>query len=231
MIEMEWYKELGFEENPFELNPLNIEKDLVGRKKEAEEILYRIESKSMVLIEGKKGYGKTTLLKYAIENFKGEGKVIYVDTKKITDEFDINQLLYNKKKGMILLLDNIKKLSKANNEKIKHAFDEDRIRSVIFTANKKEEVSFPESIWSRIGRNIITLKPLPKKDFVQVVDDRITPLSILPKELLEDIYKSSDNTKVLLNQCYLLCEYVVDQGGDIAERKDLEILKLNGGEE
>ena len=110
----------GFDENPFELNPFNIDFALVGRKNEAEELLYRIEAGSMMVIEGKEGSGKTALLKHAIDNFKGKGKVIYVDGNKLSKRLNIDSLLIKrsgflrgkllkkKPKEMILLLDNVR---------------------------------------------------------------------------------------------------------------------------
>ena len=59
----------------------------------------------MLLIEGKTGTGNTGLLKYAIDNFKGEGKVVYVDGNKLNKKLNERDLL--KKKGMILLMDNV----------------------------------------------------------------------------------------------------------------------------
>ena len=54
-INMEWYYELDFEDNPFEVDPLISDFNLIGREKEANEILYRILSGNMLLVEGKEG--------------------------------------------------------------------------------------------------------------------------------------------------------------------------------
>ena len=90
---MEWFKKLKFKHDPFEIDPINTNYELINRDKEQKELLYRILSGSMLLIEGKSGSGKTALLKYAIDNFKGKGKVIYVDANKLNKRLDIHDLL------------------------------------------------------------------------------------------------------------------------------------------
>ena len=54
---MKWYEKLGFDENPFELDPLKTEFSIMGVDKEAKEVLYRISAGSMLVIEGKEGSG------------------------------------------------------------------------------------------------------------------------------------------------------------------------------
>jgi len=94
---MEWFEDLGFDDNPFNLNPLKTNFKLAGREKESKEILYRIASGSMLLIEGTIGTGKTALLKYAIDNFKGKGKVVYVDGNKLSKRLNVDDLLKKKR--------------------------------------------------------------------------------------------------------------------------------------
>ena len=182
---MEWFEELGFDNNPFELNPLETDFNLIGKEKEGKEILYRIASGSMLLIEGKTGTGKTALLKYAVDNFKGEGKVVYVDGNKLNKRLNVSDLL--KKKGMILLMDNVQYLSKKNNERIKYYYDEDYIKSAVFTTTDYSLVNFSNAIKDRIGKNIIKLKDLRQSNALKIAKERWGDKEILPGDVLKKL--------------------------------------------
>lgn len=217
---MEWFEELGFDNNPFELNPLETDFNLIGKEKEGKEILYRIASGSMLLIEGKTGTGKTALLKYAVDNFKGEGKVVYVDGNKLNKRLNVSDLL--KKKGMILLMDNVQYLSKKNNERIKYYYDEDYIKSAVFTTTDYSLVNFSNAIKDRIGKNIIKLKDLSQSNALKIAKERLGDKEILPGDVLKQLYKDSDNIKEFLRNCDLLCSYTVKKGKEKAQIEDIK---------
>ncbi len=219
---MEWFEEFGFDENPFWTNPLKTNFNLIGRENESKEILYRIASGSMLLIEGKPGTGKTALLKYAIDNFKGKGKVVYVNGNKLNKRLDVSDLVRKKPQGMILLLDNVQNLSKSNNQKIKYYYDEDRIKSAVFTTTDYSLVNFTDAIKERIGENVIRLKDLSYTNASKIAKERLNEKDILPDEVLKELYLSSGNVKEFLDNCGFLCSYVAKKGKEKAEPDDLK---------
>jgi len=221
---MEWFEELGFDDNPFNLDALKTDFNFIGMDREANEILYRIASGSMLLIQGKAGTGKTALLKYAIDNFKGEGKVIYVDGYKLNKRLDVSNLLKKKPKGMILLMDNVQYLSKKNNERVKYYYDQDYIKSVVFTTTDYSLVSFTNAIKDRIGKNTIKLKKLKPSYAIKIAKERLNDKEILSKDVLKELYKNSDNIKGFLRNCDLLCSHVVEKGKEKAEKEDIKNL-------
>jgi MoxR-like ATPase len=162
----QWYEELDFEENPFSTNPSDFVKNIVGREEVIDELIYRVRAGSMVFLEGEDGMGKTALLRLVIRKFKGKGKVIYVNCDKLEKELNIEELLVMKNgfiqgmlmkkypRGMILLLDNVSKLSEANTERIKYFFDEGHLKSVIFTGDKFNDAEFSESLKQRIAKTL-----------------------------------------------------------------------------
>ncbi len=180
---------------------------IISREKEIKEVLYRIASGSMLVIEGKKGSGKTALLRYAINNFKGKGKVVYLNGNRLNKRPSISSLL--RKKGMILLLDNVHSLTMKNNEQIKFYYDNGDIESVAFTTNDYEKVRFSDAMKGRIGRNIITLAPLNKEDAVKAARERYTE-EIIPDEVLKKLYDG--DMKLFLYKCQALFEYVTQKG-------------------
>tara|TARA_Y100000310_G_scaffold272554_1_gene287612 strand:- start:12716 stop:13423 length:708 start_codon:yes stop_codon:yes gene_type:complete len=235
---MKWYEKFDYERNPFELDPLNTKFNLLGRDKEAKEILYRIISGNIFLIEGKEGMGKTVLLKHAIDNFKGHGKVIYIDGNKMSGSINVKRLLMNRSgliKGklskkiaedMILLLDNVQCLSKRDNEKIKYYFDQNNLKSVIFTTIDYSGVNIGEAVKDRIGNNFIKLKNLSVKVALEIVQERLDGAKVFSNVLLKELYESSDkNIKKFLFNCGEICELVIEDGREKATKEDIKRIK------
>ena len=218
-------------EKAFETNPFKTSYALTGRDEEAKEILYRINSGSMLLIEAKDGFGKTALLKYAIDNFRGKGKVIYVDANKLNKRLDIANLLKKKPKGMILLMDNVHYLSKKNNEKIKYNYDEDRIKAVVFTTTSYSLVNFSDAIRDRIGKNIIRLKRHDCRHVLEIISQRTGNSVILPDDVIKEIYYDSDNLRQILIKCRILCRYAKENGREIVDIKDISKIKFREEEQ
>ena len=67
---MEWYEELDYDENPFEVNTR-----MVGQENLLDEAYYTIMSGNILVIEGEEGTGKTKLLREVIRKFGGKGTV------------------------------------------------------------------------------------------------------------------------------------------------------------
>lgn len=234
-MEDNWYEEYDFDFNPLEVDTLNEENiQLIGREEEEKEIIYRILSSNMVFIEGAKGTGKTALLRHAIENFKGHGKVIYVDAEKVNKAINVEKLLIGankvrgeilgrKPKNMILLIDNIESLSPRNWERIKYYFDQNYIKSVVFTGKNYQKVKFPGSIKSRIGSRIIKINSISSQEALQLIQERLGDdyEAILTDEEIIQLYKLSrgDIKNFLINN-YKLAQYKFDMG-------ELEIMNVD----
>lgn len=217
-----WYENYEFDANPLETDPIVDEpRQLLGREDEEKEVIYRILSSNMLFIEGVTGQGKTALLRHAIENFRGHGKVIYVDSEKVNKAINVEELLINanrfrggvmgkKPKNMILLLDNIESMSPRNWERIKYYFDQNYLKSVIFTGKNYTRINFPKSIQSRIGSRVIKLGKLSKSEAIQIIQDRLGEdyEEILRDEEILMIYEhSSQNLKNFLNNCFKIAQY------------------------
>ncbi|MFP4118835.1 MAG: AAA family ATPase [Candidatus Woesearchaeota archaeon] len=207
--------------NSFETDPLRSDHPLIDREAEADELLYRVTAGDMVLIVGKRGYGKTQLLKHIIDHFKGGGKVIYVDGAKLSKRLDINELIYKKPKGMILLLDNVKQISKRNNEKIKYAFDEERIRSVVFTTDDRQQLTLTDSILERVNNNIITLDKYSLKTVKEILGAK--QIELPGDAVLKRIYEKTGNVKDVLLSLHKTIEKCLEKGKENVTLKDVVI--------
>ncbi|MGM5484366.1 MAG: hypothetical protein ACQEP1_00660 [Nanobdellota archaeon] len=203
---MEWHRNLGYKRNPFWIDPFSNPFSLVDRSDEAEELLYAVSSGSMCILEGGRGTGKTALLRYVKDHFKG--RVVYIDGSRINKRFDINKVLPRKR--MIVLIDDMKRLSAKNNERIKLAYDEDRISSVVFTTDDLLNAPVSKSIMERVGNNIVRLSNYYYDTMLEILETRRS--RILPPEMAEFIYWKTGNMKDLLLWADKSAENAVKKG-------------------
>jgi Cdc6-like AAA superfamily ATPase len=236
---MEWYTELGFALNPFEKDPFKINSSLIGYEKEVEDLLYLVDAGSTVLIEGPPASGKTTLLKEIIEEFGGEGKIIYVNGDKVNKRIDIEELLIKnqsflrklmnqKPDGMILLLDNALALGRKSYERLQYYFDQNYLRSIVFATTNSKLLKFPGSLFDRIGKRKITTRKLHMDDAVSMVLLRIEDNEFLSKQDLEKIYALSDGDIYdFLKNCEKLGMYKVENDIEEITASDIEVALKN----
>lgn len=234
---MEWYEKLDFEENPFSINPEEHLDKLVNMEEIIQEMNYRISSGSLLVIEGDEGSGKTSLLMLAAKKFGGQKNVAYVDCKildkklnithVLQDRFGILGRLFDKKpKNMILLMDNVQELSKINNERLKYYFDQNYIKSIVFTTKKFSMAKFSESMKDRIGRRIVKTPKLDEYDAISLIKRRIGEKDIFNDELIKKIFKMSKNPKELLQNCEKVAMYAVKKGRNRVQLSDLKALDI-----
>jgi len=224
---MEWYEELDFEENPFVDNE---ETELIGYDDFIDEINYRVVAGDILFIEGKEGTGKTALMKRAISKFKGGGKVVYLNGKKMENGFNIEEVLKKKQgffkknypKNMILLMDEVQELSKKNNERLKYFYDQNYLKSIIFANKDLKSVNFTQSLKERLSKPI-KLRELTEDEAIETIQRRLINNPILNEELIKELFKKSKkNTKDFLVSCESVCKYVVESGRKEATKEDLE---------
>ncbi len=224
---MEWYEELEFENDPF-IDSENT--SLIGYEDTIQEIFYRIEAGDMLFIEGKEGSGKTALLRRIIGRFRGRGKIIYLDGKKLDKTTNLgdtikksvgfwSRLLGKEPSNMILLMDDVEELNRKNSERIKYFYDQNWVRAVIFTGTNYKNADFSESLKDRISKTI-KLKEPTEDEAVEIVKARLNNNPILPEEAIRDLYKRSNkNMKTLMMYCSKVLDYTV------REKKEKKVLK------
>ena len=177
-----------------------------GRDEEGKELLYRIASGHMTVIEGVDGSGRTMMLKHAIDNFKGKGRVVYVNAENLDEKLNVADLIDRRPKGMILLMDNVHLLSRENMIRIKYFYDEDRIASVVFTTLDYDKVNFTDAIRDRVGRNVIRLSKKVDEDAAQqILKDRFGRKKPLDQATIKKAYKQADTTKDFLMKVEHAC--------------------------
>ena len=229
-----WYEKLDFDENPFTTNPKKHTNSMVNVDDIRDEIYYRVNAGSLLVVTGKKGHGKTSLLMDAARRFGGKGNVAYVDCFKVDKRLNITEVLKGKygffgrlfnrmPKNMVLLLDNVQSLSKKNNDRIKYYFDQGQIKSIIFTSRFFSRAKFSDSLKDRIGNRVVTVPYLNDFEAVQLIRNRIGNSPLLNDELIMKIFKiSNNNPRILLENCDLLAEHAVEKKRDRVQYIDLQ---------
>src|SRR3989344_156915 len=234
---MEWYEKSGFGENPFSTDPRKNHDKLVGMEHAVEEIFYRIDSGSMLAVEGADGNGKTTLLMIAAKKFGGMRNVVYLDCRTLDRKLNITTVLqernglfgklFNKKpRNMIVLMDNVQQLSEKNTERLKYYFDQNYIKSIIFTTVSYKRAKFSDSLRDRIGKRVISLPVLTEEDAGDIARSRIGDSKLFNDALLKKIFKLSDNSiKKFLHNCEHVASSASRKRRSMAQAVDLRVLK------
>lgn len=230
-----WFHKFGYEQNPFELDPFQTSYTYVNHRNVLETLLYLVQSGSMFVIQGDNGTGKTMLLRQIIDNFRGKNKIVYLDGSVIGDDVDIESvinkrnasfLFASKPKEMILLLDNVDKLSKRNCEKIKYYFDQNYLLSVVFTTLKYSKTKIDESIKDRIMSQVIDVPVINKYDALRIVRNRFSDHFFLGDDAIMKIFlKSKKNIKKTLLNCEKVCAHVSNEGrGEVLQKYINQVL-------
>ncbi|MBL7170074.1 MAG: ATP-binding protein [Candidatus Aenigmarchaeota archaeon] len=218
---MDWYEELDYEENPFKDNE---DTELIGYEELIDEVLYRVASGNMVCVEGKSGAGKTAILKAAINKFKGTGRLVYINGQQFDNGLNIEKILkkkaglmkrlFNKKpKNMILLLDEVQNLSQTNCERIKYYFDNNFIKSAVFTSSDLNKANFTTSLKERMSKTI-RLREIMEDEAVDIVQSRLGSDEVMSEEIIKEIFnRTNKNMKIFLKNCEELCAFALENNG------------------
>src|SRR3989344_1433647 len=226
-----WYKELNLESNPFSLEK---QTELIGYEDVIDSMIYVLESGNMIFIEAPDGHGKTSLLKIAIEKYKGQGKVAYIDCNRLDDlniervimkRYGFFKRLFSKTpKEMIILIDNINNLSKKNCERLKYFFDQNYVRSVVFAGIDYNSVYFTPSLKERISK-VEKLPILKDEEAREIIEVIIGNNEMFSKDVVKELFSiSSKNPKVFIQNCEKSAKYAVENYSRIVKQDHLNKL-------
>ena len=227
-----WYEKLDLDENPFEDTELT---QLIGYDPILDEAFYRVESGGILVIEAKKGQGKTAVLKQIINKYKGQGKVAYVDSTLVVEpnienvllqRYGVTGRLFKKMpNGMILLMDDVETLSETNNERIKFFYDQNYIKAIIFTTSDLKKVKFSESLKQRIAKTI-KLNEITENDAVEIINSRIPNNKVLPEDVIKEIFKlSKKNPKEFMKNSEILVKHALESNIELKKEELKNILE------
>ena len=205
---MDWFEELGFNENPFDSDPAFSARYSAGLEKEMDELVYYVNSGSLVFVEGASGSGKSVLLKMLAG--KLGGRAVFVDGAGNVDIRSIirkktsfiSALLGRPPKNIVLLVDAAAGLSHDSMEMIKYNFDNNHFAAVILAGASIKSAGLSQSILDRIGSRVIHMPELTEEAALLMVGRRLGSSAILEDDAIRKIYKKSGkNAKRFLALC------------------------------
>jgi len=232
-----WYEELGYVYNPFTIKPGFFDDEVIGYDKHVENLVKKLNSHVMMFLEGEYGQGKTTILKFLINEFSGKNKVIYISRNRSDRAMNYTQLLKGAKKGLgkifggkvkdaILIVDETAKINAQDCAQIEEYFDKGNFKSVIFIDKSLEESRLTESVKKMIGKNVVKLSTITPKDAVALVRSRLDGNEkLLSDDQIKKIFeKSKKNTRQFLLNMEDVCRNAIENERKKVGDADLKVL-------
>lgn len=234
---MLWYTEVGFSTNPFSIKPAPFDYKIIGY--DLKEIFEKIAKGEVLFIEGRYGYGKTTMLKSIINEFGGSRDIAYYSCNRPDNEINVEGLLHGKygtlgklfnlmPQGMILLLDEVEKMPKQDQEDLLKFKTQGNIKSIVFFGSSFEAANFDVDLKKHMVNNVVQLTKLTPEEAVEMVRERIGNIKLLSDSVIKQVFKhSGQNPRLMLENLEDICRYAVDNNDDEASEEHIkEVLNV-----
>jgi Cdc6-like AAA superfamily ATPase len=234
---MIWYRELGFYSNPFSIKPAAFRSEVVGY--DLGEILVKIDGAKVLFIEGEYGFGKTTILKHIVSRFGGKRRVVYYNCNRADTTIDAESILKGKygfirrifgglPRDMILLLDEVEKLSADDQKELLRLHKDGNIKSIVLFGPNFDRVGFSVEMRRRMVNNVIKLTELTDEEAIQLVRERVGALKLLDDRMIKLIFRhSGKNPRIMLENLEDVCKYAVENNEEEVKEEHLkEVLGL-----
>ncbi len=231
-----WYESLGYAYNPFIIKPGFFDDEIIGYDKEIDTLVKNLKSHVMYFLEGDFGFGKTTLLRYIINEFSGENRVLYISRNRNDRAFNYEELLKNANKGLgklfgvkaknvILIVDETSKINEDDCKQIVEYFDAGNFLSVLFVDKSFKDAPLTKEIQKLIGKNILSLTQLKPKDAIELVKSRLDGnTDFISDELITEVFEKSKNTRLFLEAMDDVARHAVADGRKKVSKEDIKVL-------
>lgn len=232
---MTWYDELDFVENPFTIKPRSDFNEFIGHKNLANNAIKAIEGRKNILIRGRYGTGKTSVLKSLINTHKGKGKVFYYNAFANNKKLDFDNVIKNaggffskafglKTKGLIALFDEAHALDEENLLEIEDYHRRGFFKSIILVTSEVD-FEFPSSVMKLIDEEH-TIPMFSESEAIAVVRNRLVDEhDLLPEDIIKEIYALSNSPRDFLQKCDDVCRNVFMRHAKKAAKKDLKVIE------
>lgn len=232
-----WYNTLGFKQNPFTIKP-STERRLVGNEETIKKILEGIEHGQVLLIEGEYGFGKTTLLKRIIEQFRDDYRIIYYSRNRRDSSIDFDNLLINaggffhklfgiRKKHNIILIDEAQDLNLKDLELLPKYYNEEFFHAIALVSHDFSTTKFPDELKALFDKNTFLIKSISADEAVTLVRKRVGDLPLLTDEVIKEVFGHSKNPRKLLEDLEDLCRHAVEKDNETISSEDIKNIMVS----
>ena len=234
---MIWYKKLGYAYNPFTIKPGFFDDEVIGYDKEVDTLIDWLKNDSMCFLEAEYGLGKTTILKFLVEEFKGEYRIAHISRNRSDRSFNYEKLLVGANKGLgkligskakqvILIVDETQKLNEKDCKAIEKLFREGYFKAVLFMDSSFKKVDFTQTCKELIGKNVLKLSSLSEKEAIELARSRLeTNQEMISDEVIAKIFeKSNKNTRFFLLNLEDVFRASIQEGKEIITKEKVEDL-------
>ncbi len=229
-----WYKELGFETNPFSIKPNSL---VIGIDSTLQKLKSRIKTGGIILLTGDYGTGKTAILKNLIEEFKGKRKLIYYSYNRKDGILDFDKLLYESKmlnkiikrkpKKMILLLDEVEKLNIKEREELILNYKQGYFKAVVLVARNKKSANLNTELEELISKDYVQMQEMTSETAAKMIRNRIGSVDYISDVMIKRIFQVRKNPRMFLENCEDVCRYAFNTNSEKVNEKHLEILNTS----
>jgi energy-coupling factor transporter ATP-binding protein EcfA2 len=234
MKRLTWYNQLGFRQNPFTIKPSS-ERKIIGNEESIKEILLGVEQGKVLLIEGEYGFGKTTLLKRIVEQFKDDFRIIYFSRNKKESSIDFDEMLINaggffhklfrlRKKHNILLIDEAQDLNLKDLELLPKYYKDQFFHSIALVSHDFSTTKFPDELKLLFDGNIFPIKSISEDEAVVLIRKRVGDLPLLTDDIIKETFRHSKNPRKLLEDLEDICRIAVEKGKETVSSEDLKVI-------
>jgi hypothetical protein len=121
---------------------------------------------------------------------------------------------------MVLLLDDVNKLTRKNCERIKFYFDQGYLRSAVLTTNDYENTKISASLRDRIGNRIITVPKLNFKQSTEILKDNFSEYEeYINEKELSLIFEASNSIKNFFRKVSSYMEKRIPKGKELSKKE------------
>lgn len=215
-----WYKHYNWNSNPFSVKHNT---NLVGFEKQKQKAIDYLVSGDIFVITGEAGAGKTSLLKWLQKNLKSH-RVLYLSAENTNEFFSLEKYTRSifGRKNTVLLLDEAHLSDENLITELKNIWDNKKIKSAVIAQPKIDLANYSQSMRSRIGNRIITLKKMDTETAKELIDLRTQGNHPFTTEMIEEITKASKrNPRTILENCEAVCMTLRGKTPTMKDVKDL----------
>lgn len=228
-----WYQERGFDTNPFTIRPQDDLDAQHGQDEVIKEVTKLIGKRSIILITGVYGTGKTTILQGIINKYGGKRKVIYYNCNTYETKIDFSRLIKNSGTFMerllgtqgdiIMMLDETQNAGIKDMENLYRHYKSGDVKAIVLVAPEQRMLKLDAEMKKKA--KVFRLKPLGEEEAVNIIEKRLRGDKLIPEDMVKEILKINNHPRQFLMNCEDASRFAIERESESVEMQDIDRLK------